>query len=254
MSDPRRTGRSADLQLFLSGEHPCSYVSGLLARTLFVDPLARMDATRYQFLLEHGFRRSGSHIYRPECGECRRCVPVRIPVAELSLNRSQRRNAEVNDRDLVSIERPARFYPEHYALYAAYVRSRHPGGGMAEDLSEENYCDFLITPWGGETLLLELRIGERLVAVAVTDLLPRALSAVYTFFEPELSDRAPGTYALLRQIALARDTGRDHLYLGYWIEECRKMSYKDKYRPLEAFVGGHWRRFARGEPIVWRGI
>lgn len=243
-------GRS-EIALYLSGEHPCSYLPGLRSRTLFVDPLARMDGARYQLLLEHGFRRSGSHIYRPECEGCRRCVPLRIPVAEFTPNRSQRRNASING-DLTLIEQPARFQWEHYGLYEAYLRRRHPGGGMSQDLSPESYHDFLIRPWGGETVLLELRLENRLAAVAVTDLLPQSLSAVYTFFDPDFSRRALGTCAVLSQITRARASRRDHLYLGYWIEECHKMSYKDQYRPLQAFLAGHWQGFGRREAVAWR--
>lgn len=247
----RNSEATPALQLYLSGEHSCSYIPGLPARTLFVDPLAPIDSGRYQYLLEHGFRRSGSHIYRPECGDCHRCVPVRVPVAAFSPNRAQRRNSILNGGDLDLALRPARFYPEHYRIYAAYLGKRHPGGAMSEDVSPEGYHDFLIAPWGGETLLLELRLDRRLVAVAVTDLMPKSLSAVYTFFDPHYSCRAPGTYAVLSQIAEARRLRLDYLYMGYWIEECRKMSYKDKYRPIDAFGGGHWKRFGRGEPIPW---
>jgi arginine-tRNA-protein transferase len=225
----------------------------LVARTLFVDPLAPVDGARYQLLLDNGFRRSGAHIYRPECGECRRCIPVRIPAAELRLNRSQRRNLARNRSDLEIVQRSAGFYPEHYELYVAYLRGRHPGSGMAEEVSADTYRDFLIAPWGGETLLLEMRLRGRLAAVAVTDVLPRSLSAVYTFFAPEHARRALGTYAILTQAALAGNLGLAHLYLGYWIEECRKMSYKDSFRPIEAFIAGRWRRFEREDVIDWRG-
>ena len=44
----------------------------------------------------------------------------------------------------------------------------------------------------------------------------------------------PGTLAVLLQIQLAQQMGLDHLYLGYWIADCQKMSYKTKYQPLEA--------------------
>jgi arginine-tRNA-protein transferase len=209
-----------------------------------------MDGRMYEFLLARGFRRSGSHVYRPACEPCLRCVPVRIPVNRFTPNRSQRRNARLN-ADLRLIERPAHFSPEHYALYETYVRSRHGDGSMAEQVSPENYNDFLILPWGGETMLLELRLDGHLMGVAVTDRLPKSLSAVYTFFDPECSIRAPGTYAVLRQIELARALGLEQLYLGYWIEECRKMSYKDAYRPLQAWIGGQWLEYRRNEAIAW---
>jgi arginine-tRNA-protein transferase len=176
-------------------------------------------------------------------------VPVRLAVERFAPNRSQRRNL-VRNRDLVLMDRPAVFDPEHFALYAGYLRHRHPDGGMADQLSPESYHDFLIQPWGGETRLLELRLEGRLVALAVTDRLPGALSAVYTCFEPALSSRALGACALLNQIALARRLGLGSLYLGYWIQDCRKMAYKDDYRPIQALIGTQWREFRRGEPIA----
>jgi arginine-tRNA-protein transferase len=208
-----------------------------------------LSGTRYESLLARGFRRSGRFVYRPYCGLCQSCVPVRLAVEPFAPNRSQRRNL-VRNRDLVLMDRPAVFDPEHFALYAAYLRHRHPDGGMADQLSPESYHDFLIQPWGGETRLLELRLEGRLVALAVTDRLPGALSAVYTCFEPALSSRALGACALLNQIALARRLGLGSLYLGYWIQDCRKMAYKDDYRPIQALIGTQWREFRRGEPIA----
>lgn len=251
MTDIREPGGRPNVSFYVTGEHPCSYLPGRTARTVFADPLAAMDGETYEMLLQRGFRRSGIYVYRPSCDECRACVPLRVPVRDFAPNRSQRRNLGRNGQDVVLRDRPARFDPEHSALYRAYVRSRHAGGSMA-DATPESYRDFLIAPWGGETRLWELRIGERLMAVAVTDLLPHGLSAVYTFFDPRLAVRAPGIYAVLCQLEAARQLGLDWLYLGYWIEECRKMSYKDLYRPVEVWLDGRWRRFDRGEPIAWR--
>ena len=248
MSTPDHPGSQLTLPLFLTDPHPCSYLPDLSASTLFVHPAAPMDANIYQALLAQGFRRSGAHVYRPACGACRRCVPVRIPVGAFAPSRSQRRNWARNREEVLLIDRPPRFDPEHYALYRSYVRSRHADGSMA-DTSPERYREFLVAPWGGETRFLELRLGERLMAVAVTDRLPGALSAVYTFFDPEFSERAPGTYAILCQIEAARRLGLEHLYLGYWIGACPKMSYKDRFRPLEAWTDEGWRRYERGEEV-----
>jgi len=251
MNQHRQRSRGIQPSLYLTGVHPCSYLPGLSARTLFVDPLATMDGLLYERLLGIGFRRSGSHVYRPACGPCLRCVPVRIPVERFVPNRSQRRNTQLN-ADVTLVERPADFDQEHFGLYEAYVCDRHPGSSMADTIDAKSYRDFLIRPWGGETLLLELRLDKQLLGVAVTDCLPGALSAVYTYFNPELAKRALGTYAVLRQIYLAHQLGLNYLYLGYWIEECRKMSYKNGYRPLQAFIGGRWREYVRGEPIDWQ--
>ena len=242
------TGQGRPIALYLTGEHPCSYLPDRSARTLFVDPLARIDGATFQALLEQGFRRSGSHIYRPACRGCQACISLRLPVGSFEPNRSQWRNFRANAAAVTVTDCPPRFQPEHFALYQRYLQARHPEGSMAEGTSE-NYRDFLIDPWGGETRLLEFRLSGRLMAVAVTDVTPGGLSAVYTFFDPDLSHRAPGSFAIICQIEAAKGLGLPYLYLGYWIEACGKMSYKSRFRPLEAWNGREWERFGPGQPI-----
>lgn len=231
------------LALYLTAEHPCSYLEGLRARTLFLDPLVHLNTVTYQTLVDQGFRRSGSHVYRPACRGCSRCVPVRVPVDDFRPDRSQRRNWRRNATQFRLVDSPAAFAPDQFALYQRYLATRHPQGAMAEDNSAESYRRFLVDPWGGETLFLELHLGDRLAGVAVTDRLIHGLSAVYTFFDPELAELGPGSFAVLAQIDLARRLGMSYLYLGYWIGECRKMAYKDRFRPIEAWDGQAWRRF-----------
>lgn len=237
------------LALYLTGDHACSYLERRQARTLFVDPSAPMDTVTYQSLVDQGFRRSGAHVYRPACRGCAACIPVRIPVADFSPNRSQRRNWKHNAAQLNLDLAPAAFNARQFGLYLRYLKSRHADGGMADDLSASSYRRFLVDPWGGETRFLELRRGSDLVAVAVTDVLQHGLSAVYTFFDPDLSERGLGTFAVLAQLDLARRLGLPYLYLGYWIGASRKMAYKDRFRPLEAWDGRTWRRYARNEPV-----
>jgi arginyl-tRNA--protein-N-Asp/Glu arginylyltransferase len=245
----RDASTRGDLQLYLTGEHDCSYIDGLEARTLFVDPLAMVDGERAQLLQQIGFRRSGQHFYRPACRGCRRCVPVRVRVADFRPNRSQRRNLARNDRDIQLLARPAQLQAEHYKLYERYLLTRHGDGDMAEDISIETYARFLLAPWGGETRFLEMRRDGILLGVAVTDVFSDGLSAVYTFFDPDHGGRALGTYAVLKQIAEARRLDLSYLYLGYWIGDSRKMRYKDNFRPLEAWDGQAWQGFERGEPV-----
>jgi len=88
-------------------------------------------------------------------------------------------------------------------------------------------------------------LGHRgpLLAVAVTDVTPQGLSAVYTFFDPDQAHRGLGTFAILQQIAWAQREQLPHLYLGYWIRDHRKMDYKRRFRPLEAYDGRRWHAF-----------
>jgi arginine-tRNA-protein transferase len=48
------------------------------------------------------------------------------------------------------------------------------------------------------------------------------------------------------EIALARELGKDWLYLGFWIPGCPTMDYKAGYRPHEILADGIWRR--SGDP------
>ena len=229
-----------DLRLFHTGEHPCGYWPERKARDLVLDPRDPRLPTFYPNALDWGFRRSGDLVYRPHCQGCRACVAVRIPVAEFRPDRGQRRcaarNARVEAR-IVAAERTE----EHLELYRRYLVSRHPKGGM-DDHGAVEFEQFLIGSWS-EGRFLELREDGQLLAVAVTDLVPEALSAVYTFFEPGLESRSLGTLGILRQLEWAQRDSLRHLYLGYWIEGHRKMEYKKRFRPLESFDGRRWRRF-----------
>lgn len=103
----------------------------------------------------------------------------------------------------------------------------------------EEYIQFLSSDWAG-TYFYEFTLDGRVVAVAVVDHLDDALSAVYTFFEPQLSKRSLGSYAILWEIQETRRHGFPFLYLGYWIEACVKMAYKSDYRPIEGLIEGRW--------------
>ncbi|RMD79525.1 MAG: arginyltransferase [Gammaproteobacteria bacterium] len=233
------------LELLHTPPHPCDYLPGREAvMQVLVPPLGAVGPFLYEALLARGFRRSGPHVYRPGCPGCRACLPARIPVDRFRPDRAQRRNLRRN-AGLRWQAAPGRPSEEHFALYRRYLAARHPGGGMDEP-SFEAYRDFLFAAWL-PTVCYELRLGGRLLAVAVTDRLPASLSAVYTFYEPEEASRGLGVHALLRQVAEARRLGLRWLYLGYWIRECPKMSYKGRYRPLEVLQGGRWRLLGPGE-------
>jgi arginine-tRNA-protein transferase len=211
-----------------------------------VDTSLSLDASTYSRLAEQGFRRSGDLVYRPHCLLCAACVPVRIPVARFAPDRSQRRVWRAN-ADLAVNSMPAEFDEEHYRLFRRYLAARHDDGGMA-DSSPEDYAGFLCSRWA-DTRFVEFRSAKELLAVAVVDRLETGLSAVYTFFDPGHAERGLGTLAVLWQVGEARRLGLDWLYLGFWIEDCRKMSYKQHFRPLEARIGEQWRRFEKGEKI-----
>ncbi|WP_110687937.1 arginyltransferase [Salinicola aestuarinus] len=238
---PRAQRDARDLRFFLTVPHPCSYLPGREATTLFLDPQAPPSAEIYEALTLLGFRRSGGNLYRPHCEGCRACISVRIPVRNFAATRTQRklvnRNADLDVRVL-----SAEFRDEHYALYARYISARHTDGDMYPP-SRDQYCQFLARPRAFASLI-EFRLGEHLMAVAATDWLEHGLSAIYTFFDPDpiFERRSLGVFAVLKQIELARERDLPHVYLGYWIQQCQKMRYKQDYQPLEYLDGGRWQQ------------
>jgi len=228
-----------DLRFLLTPEHECGYLPNREATTLFVDPQCELNQRTYTLLAELGFRRSGDHLYRPHCSSCKACVPVRIPVNYFVPSRNQRRVLSRNQDVQISWHKPD-FHDEHFTLYRRYMQSRHTGSSMDDD-DPGHYQRLFQIRWG-ETRLAEFRVGRQLLAIAITDFLENGLSAVYTFFDPDAQVRSLGNFAILQQIETAREIAMPYVYLGYWIKECDKMAYKDKFRPFEYFDGHRWQR------------
>ncbi len=224
-------------EFYVTAPHPCDYLADETARMLFLPPDIDLSTTAYTDLVSRGFRRSGNLVYRPHCGTCSSCVPIRIPVEGFRPNRSQKRCLRKN-QDLEVIPQPAAFRQEHFDLYKRYLHSRHAGGTMV-DSTEEDYINFLTCNWC-ETVFYEFRYQRQLLAVAVTDMLETGLSAVYTYFDPQFQHRSLGTFAVLWQIEETARKHRPWLYLGYWIAQCPKMSYKIQYRPAEIYLNQKW--------------
>lgn len=236
MSDPQEFAVKT-LQFYTTAEYPCSYLPDRAARSQVAAPTHLIDADLYSELVQQGFRRSGLFTYRPHCDTCSACLPIRVDVAHFQPTRSQRRCWK--RQETLNIRSTGlRWDDEHFKLYQRYQHHRHPGAGMDDDMRSQ-YQQFLLTS-RVETRLVEFRATSgQLLMVSVIDVLNDGLSAVYTFFEPEASGSL-GTWAILWQIEQCRLAGLPWLYLGYWIEESRKMTYKSAFQPYELLRAGNW--------------
>lgn len=228
---------SRHLQMYITAESPCSYFDDRMSSNLVPDPQVALNLPIYHQLIQHGFRRSGAHCYRPHCKNCKACIASRIPVNEFVSNRSQQRCASSNkDLDLTVVE--AGYSDEYFELYRRYLDSRHSDGSMANP-AKEDFEMFLYCDWS-DTRFLELRLDDTLAAVAVTDIVSDGLSAVYSFFDPDMSKRSLGTYCILQQIEQVKALGKDYVYLGYWIENHEKMHYKSNFKPQQLYIDEQW--------------
>jgi arginine-tRNA-protein transferase len=225
------------IPLFISTPHSCSYLADHQAQSAFVSPQFMQTTAIYSQLISYGFRRSGDDVYRPQCASCQQCVPVRLAVQDFKSNRQQKRCLQHNAQT-TAIIKPAAFETAHYDMYMRYQKQRHADSNMANS-SPDDYLNFLSSSWCN-TQFVEFNIADELAGLAVVDFLENSLSAVYTFFEPKFAHYSLGVYAVLWQIAQAKSLGLDYVYLGYWIEHCKKMNYKTQYQPLQGLINQVW--------------
>lgn len=227
------------LHFYLTANYPCSYLPGLQARSQVAAPSFLINTRLYSQLVRNGFRRSSTHFYRPHCDTCCACVQMRVLAKSFTANRSQRR-AWVQHAKLDATLHTLQDKPEYYQLYQRYQRARHPDGGMDTD-DYDAYQTFLLQSHI-DTLLVEFRDQGILRMVSVIDLLNDGLSSVYTFFDPDLPRARFGIYNVLWQIELCRKLNLEFVYLGYWIKDSKKMSYKIQYQPAEGLQDGIWQK------------
>jgi len=217
---------------------PCPYLENRLERKV-VTLLAGEDPDRLHNTLSlAGFRRSQDLAYRPACDGCSACIPIRVRAGEFRPGKSFRRvlrtNADISGRIL-----PSRATAEHYELFHRYLLSRHSDGGMV-DMDFGDYRA-MVEESPVRSNLAEFRKADgSLFAVCLIDVMEDGFSLVYSFFDPDDADRSPGSFLILWHILEAQRRGLAHVYLGYWIEESRKMAYKKRYSPAEILTRTGW--------------
>lgn len=232
------------IRFHATAPHPCSYLAGQEATTLFVAPDSELSDSELVDLTQNGFRRSGRYIYRPHCDHCHACISVRVQAQDFQPKRRHQRTLNRN-HDVTFDTSDPELNETHYALYARYIEARHRDGDMYPP-SPSQYVSFL-TAGGIGSRFLNARLNGQLVATMLYDHIPgHGLSAIYTFFDPatDMEHRSFGRLLILELIRRAQTDQVPYVYLGYWIRDCKKMAYKTEYRPIELLINGRWIRAA----------
>ena len=229
------------LQFYVTTPYTCGYLPNKLAQSLIATPHHLVDANVYSGLITQGFRRSGKFAYRPHCENCNACIPTRVVLADFNPSRSQKRAFKQHANLTVRIM-PLGFHQDHFELYASYQTARHaePENFNHDKDEAEQYRQFLCQS-NVESLMVEFRdANNTLKIVSVVDVVGDGVSAVYTFYEPSAPKSSFGTYSIMWQTEWTKILGLPYLYLGYWIAESEKMTYKQAFKPQEKLIDGEW--------------
>ena len=235
-------------EIFRFVEQPrrCSYLPEETA-SLEVRCIAGMRPAEYTDLLARGYRRFGMQVFRPACRDCRKCQSVRILVQQFTPGAGERRILRKNQHIRAELS-PLFATTDHVELYNLYHRfmNEHRGWPLHETTLESYRREFLsgASDSGRQWLYFE---ESKLVGVALMDEAPEAISLVYFFYHPGWRASSPGTFSILNQLLYAKASNLQYAYLGYWIESCRSMSYKGRFRPRQILT----RYPENDEPPVW---
>ncbi|MBU2892522.1 arginyltransferase [Colwellia sp. D2M02] len=231
---------NTSFKLGVTQEFPCNYLPEQNERLLIAVDERLQNNKSYSWLMEQGFRRSGEQSYRPHCLQCNACQSIRVLVNQFTPSKSQRRSKKRNSHFIIKESNTLK--DSYYPLYENYINTCHSDGSMFP-ANIEQFRSFLSCQLTQqlfiETWLIEDDL-EQLICVAVTDVLSNALSAVYTFYHPEFKAHGLGVFSILTQIEICQQRALPYLYLGYQIDECQKMNYKNRYHPHERFINDRW--------------
>ncbi|MEN8634341.1 arginyltransferase [Pseudoalteromonas distincta] len=221
----------------LTQEFDCSYLPNRQEQLLVILDPSCYSTDKFESLLGLGFRRSGNQIYRPHCPICSACSSVRVLAQDFMPSKSQKRKLN-KAKTRFEVKYSTQERPEYYPLYSKYITMRHQDGSMYPP-EKEQFQSFLLCSWLKITFI-ELWHQDTLVAVAVTDCMNSAISAIYTFFDPDFEHYSLGSVMILEQLKFAKEQNKQYVYLGYQIDECDKMKYKNQFLPAQKQLNDEW--------------
>jgi len=235
------TARNLTDIVIIDETEPCPYLPEQVARMPLRMPLSKITPEECDVRLAEGHRRTGEFVYQTNCPNCNACEAIRIDVGQFEFSRSHRRVLKRGDAKFLQQFGPMKVDATRVALFNKHRRLR----GLAKresDIDTEEYA------WGFvqscfDSFEISYWSEERMIALAVCDHGRRSLSAVYTFFDPDLKSDSLGTYSILKQIEFCQTHRLQYLYLGYYVEGSSHMQYKSRFLPHERLIDQRWLRF-----------
>lgn len=217
---------------------PCPYLEGKTARMPLRMPLSRMTLHETDLRFAEGNRRTGEFIYQTNCPDCQACEPIRLDCDQFSFSKNHRRELSRGNRRFEQRIGKLKSDPTRIDLFNKHRRLR----GLA---SRDSDIDANEYEWGFvrscfNSFEISYYQDDKLVCVGVCDRGEHSISAVYTYFDPEITQASLGTYSILKQIEYCRDNQYRYLYLGYYVADSPHMKYKARFVPHQRLQGDKW--------------
>ncbi len=215
---------------------PCPYIKSRIEKRIATD--ISFNSSIYNELSLNGFRRVENWMYRPVCDNCNACESYRVLIDKFSLSKSLRR-IKNNFKNLTSTVTKNIVTEEHYKLFKKYQNIRHAKGSMSK-MTEDEFIS-MVEISSVETYLMEFFDAKKiLVGVMLIDIQKNAMSAVYSFFEPDYIKFGLGNFMIIESLLYGKENGYKYLYLGYYIKEVTSMAYKIRFKPGQILKNSEW--------------
>lgn len=217
-------------------DESCAYIKDQ-RQTTHYKIIDQCSISQCSALIERGWRRFGSMFFRPICSECTACESLKIDADNYRFSKSAKRVIKKNAHLKTVIRRPA-LTQEHLELFNKYHSHMEEKKGWDNQsvTTRSYYISFVhgYNDFGYEICYYD---GDRLIGVDLIDILEEGISSIYFYYDPEYAHLSLGRYSLYRQIMLAQRHGLRWIYLGYYVEECPSLAYKNQYQPTYLLEG-----------------
>jgi len=233
------------LQEFLLNDK-CSYLDNK-EQTTHYKIIHDCDAKHCEALIERGYRRFGKMYFRPICAPCTECQSIKIDVNNFVFSKSAKRVLKKAKNIRLLTQTPT-MTQEHLALFDKYHFYMHEKKGWEYSATtSQHYYNSFVTghaDFGYEVLYYD---RNKLIGVDLIDILDNGISSIYFYYDPDYAQYSLGKLSLYNQIKYAKETDKEWVYLGYYVEDCPSLSYKSQYTPYLTLQG----RPHEHEKFIW---
>ena len=189
---------------------------------------SELNESDISLLLAKGWRKFGVYFFQPSCPDCSECIPVRVLCDEFKPSKSQRRNLKKNSNiDIV-------FAPLKYSERAFEIYKDHSSQRFSQDCNLEEFISGFFSP-SVPSLQSEYYLNGELIGLGFLDKGEDCLSSVYFIYDTKFSYLGLGTFSILKEIEHTQMLGLKYYCLGYYVQECQRMAYKNNFRPREHY-------------------